>query len=103
MRGLLKALRARELVMKTIGQFEFPETQEDMAQWAPSMSHQAIHRTVLLVAKTRVEGSWSCYCTPVPGKNHDEERYLWKTQGAKVGAAVARAAFPLFAEIPYAK
>lgn len=88
--------------MKKIGQFDFPETQEDMAQWAPSMTHIAMHRNVLLVARTRVEGTWACYCTPVPGINHDNERYLWETDGVKTSQKIARASFPQFDSVPYA-
>lgn len=89
--------------MKKIGNFEFPETQEDMAQWEPSLCHLALHSKVLLVAKSRIEGAWTCYCTPVPGINHDHERDLWEEHGAKVSEKIARAAFPLFEEVPYAR
>lgn len=89
--------------MKTIGHFEFPENEEEYDLWKPLFIVKTIHSKVLLVAKTRVEGMWACYCTPVPGLIHDMEWSLWETEGTKVEESIARAAFPIFKEIPYAK
>lgn len=88
--------------MKRIGPIEFPTTEEEADKWKPSYFWMALHSKVLLVAKTRIEGEWACYCTPVPGKNHDIEIGLWQEHGTKVGRSIARAAFPHLLEIPYA-
>ena len=50
-----------------------------------------------------MEGEWSCYVFPVAGKNHDDEKDAWRTEGCKQTADVARALFPAFEEIPYAR
>ena len=87
--------------MITIAGFKFPETHEEVEQWEPYITYTALSSTVLLVAKTRIEGNWSCYCTPVPGKSHEEEKHLWRGDGTKVRASIAYAAFPQFDELPY--
>ena len=88
--------------MKQIGPIQFPTTEEEAAVWMPGLRHHAIHSRVLLVAKMRVEGAWACYCTPVPGQRHEAEIHLWQLDGSKTTEAIARAAFPQFADIPYA-
>lgn len=85
--------------MTTIAGFKFPDQPNDI--WEPYITYTALCSTVLLVAKTRIEGTWSCYCTPVPGKNHQEEKHLWRDCGTKIRASIAVAAFPQFDELPY--
>lgn len=89
--------------MITLGKYKysFPETQDEMDAWKPTIIYTALHRRVLLVAKTRIEGKWSCYCTPVPGINHQDEMHNWRDNGNKVLEHIARAVFPQFEEIPY--
>jgi hypothetical protein len=89
--------------MKTIEQFQFPETPEEAATWKPVITYKALCSTVLLVAKTRIEGQWACYCTPVPGQSHDQEKHMWQTNGTKVRQSIARAAFLEFNNLPYAE
>jgi hypothetical protein len=87
--------------MKKIGLCIFPETLEEADNWTPVLIYKPIHSKVLLVAKTRIEGTWSCYVTPVPGHNHDEEICLWENHGVKLHRLMAQAAFPQFNDIPY--
>jgi hypothetical protein len=94
--------------MKTIadclgGQFEFPETKEEAAEWEPMFVRRALHPYILCVAKTRIEGKWAAYILPVAGMNHDEEWLLWTMDGEKLPEDVARVLFPLFGEVPYAR
>jgi hypothetical protein len=51
-----------------------------------------LHRQVMVVARIRHDG-WKAYCFPVPGKNHDNEEYLWETEGAQLIEPVAREMF----------
>ncbi len=89
--------------MKMIGKFEFPEDQSEVSGWRSHTTRTVLHRCVMVHARTRVEGTWNAYAFPVPGMNHDDEEYLWKTEGAQLPAAIARAIFPHFEGIPYAK
>jgi len=89
-------------VARQIGPFAFPETGDEASAWKPTFSHVMLHRKVMVLAKTRIEGKWSAYCFPVPGHNHYDEEYLWENEGAKLPADIARLMFPDFAEVPYA-
>jgi hypothetical protein len=74
-----------------------------MSEFTPTIIHHALHRNVLLVAVTREEGAWACYCTPVPGQSHAQEKHLWEPEGCKTSEAIARVAFPQFTDLPYAR
>jgi len=89
--------------MKTIDRFEFPETVGESRSWKPVTRRKALHSQVLCHARTRIEGMWAAYIFPVPGMNHEEEEWLWKTEGNKLPEDIARAIFPAFRELPYAK
>ena len=60
-----------------------------------------LHRQVMVVAKTRIEGTWKAYCFPVPGKNHDNEEYLWRTEGSQIEEKLARQMFGFLEDMPY--
>ena len=89
--------------MRKIGKVNFPENHEDYKEWKPLILRSALASTVLVVAKTRVEGAWSAYCLDVPGKNHDCEVERVLQEGDKVSERIARVMFPYFIDIPYAK
>jgi len=89
--------------MKTIGGYDFPETREESINWRPRMHRVALHSKVLVVAKLRYEGAWSAYCFPVLNENHDDESYLWKEHGSKLGEELAKVLFPYFKGIPYVR
>ena len=70
--------------------------------WTPTIRRYALSSKVLVVAKTRIEGSWSAYCDAVPGNKHDIEFDAVLSHGSKIPEEVARVLFPMFDEIPYA-
>ena len=87
--------------MITISGYDFPETKEEDHKWRRVVLVKALHRQVLVVARTRIEGAWAAYCFPVPGMNHAGEIYLWETEGAKLEQKFAEAMFPSFAKLHY--
>lgn len=89
--------------MNKIGRWSFPETREEADAWQPVLTYTALHSRVLFVAETRIEGQWSAYCVPVPGKSHEDEKHLWENEGVKLSEKMARAAFGCFEDVPYAK
>lgn len=89
--------------MKNISGFNFPETKEELINWKCITKRYMLHRCVMCLARTRVEGTWNAYCFPVPGQNHDTEEYLWKTEGVKLPEQVAKIMFPSFDKVPYAR
>lgn len=88
--------------MKTIGGLPFPETKDEADAWRPIVRVKVLHRNVLCVARTRVEGKWAAYCGPVEGRRHEEEYDSVLTNGDKMDEPIAKAMFQEFAEIPYA-
>jgi len=60
-----------------------------------------LHRQVMVVARTRIEGTWKAYCFPVPGQNHDLEEYLWLDEGVQLIEEVARPMFGHLEDVPY--
>ena len=93
--------------MKTLGEneIEFPDqdSREESDNWSPVVRRVALARQVLAVAQTRIEGKWGAYCDAVPGKNHDDEEALVLQRGCKLHEPFARAMFPCFDGIPYAR
>ena len=87
--------------MKILSGFEFPETNDET--WEPTFRRHPLHRQVLVVAKTRAEGTWKAYCFPVPGINHNDEMYLWEKEGSQLPEAIARSLFSEFEGLPYAR
>lgn len=89
--------------MKITGGFSFPTSVEEAKDWQPIFRTQCLHWRVMMVAKTRCEGAWKCYCTPVPGVSHDAEVHLWQRDGTQVEEKFARVLFPEFDDLPYAR
>jgi len=89
--------------MKTIGDYNFPETEDECNEWRPDISSIALHSEVLVVAKTRIEGTWKAYCAPVAGVNHKEEIREVLRNGVEVYEEYAVVMFPIFEGVPYAK
>ena len=89
--------------MRKIGQVEFPETPDEMELFDPRVEHVALHSNVLAVMRTRIEGTWVAYCAPVPGMNHDAERYSVLKLGEKLPENIARAMFGFMEGVPYAR
>lgn len=70
--------------------------------WEPQVRYVALASNVLVVARTRVEGTWAAYCDAVPGLSHRQEWQDVLDSGCKLGEPIARALFPIFKDTPYA-
>jgi len=70
--------------------------------WTPTIRMHALAMKVLVVAKTRVEGTWAAYCDAVPGYDHNAEYDAVLANGDKLMEEIARVLFPMFDDIPYA-
>jgi hypothetical protein len=66
------------------------------------IQYRALAQHVLAVATTRVDG-WCAYIDAVPGHRHSEEYGEVLKHGDKLPEKVARALFPAYEEIPYAR
>ena len=90
--------------MTKIGDFEFPETHEEFANWKPVVIHRALATKVLCVAVFRPERKWAAYVNAVPGNSHAKEAMRVATSGVKMKEEWARAIFPdIPAELEWAK
>lgn len=88
--------------MKPIGLYEFPTTREEASLWKPTIQRHALDRTVLAVAKTRIEGAWAAYIKGVEGQNHQAEQEDVLYNGTKLSETLALQLFPNYKDIPYA-
>ena len=77
------------------------ETKE-IKDWTPTIRVHSLASEVLVVAKTRVEGTWAAYCDAVLGNNHMAERAGVLRRGTKLPEEIARVLFPEFKDLPYA-
>ncbi len=71
--------------------------------WTPMIRTHALASKVLVVAQTRIEGTWAAYCDAVPGDNHTKEWPAVLSNGDKLKEEVAKVLFPEFEEVPYAR
>jgi len=74
----------------------------DPGNFKPYQRSYALATCVLVVATSRVEGTWCAYCNDVPGRSHQHEIQGVLDHGDKLGEEVARAMFPEFEGVPYA-
>ncbi len=88
--------------MKKFGRYEFPESENEFAEWEPTIAIAALHQHVLCAAKTRIEGAWCAYCANVPGFSHHAEFGEVLRHGDKIPERIALAIFPQFKDVPYA-
>ena len=81
----------------------FPKSVEEANAWLPHEERIALSSRVLVVATTRIECTWSAYCDSVIGHNHSEEWQEVLRHGDKLIEEIARAIFPHFKDVPYAR
>ena len=74
-----------------------------MNDWQPKIKLHGLAMRVLAVATTRIEGTWKAYIDAVPGMDHDKEYEQVLRHGDQLGEDIAKALFPGFADIPYAR
>jgi hypothetical protein len=72
--------------------------------FVPKVYRLMLHRQVMVLAITRIEGAWKAYCYPVEGQNHDreQEEVLARGEGSQLQEGVARAMFGHLEDLPYA-
>ena len=70
--------------------------------WKPMVRYVAPHLNVMVVAQTRIEGTWCAYIRNVPGYNHQSEVAEVLATGDKLLEDQALSFFPYFKGIPYA-
>jgi hypothetical protein len=91
--------------MHRIGRHVFPDqsSQADVSIWKPIVRIRPLASRVLVVAQTRIEGTWCAYIDAVRGQNHDDEWQEVLRVGRPMLEEWARAIFPEFEGVPYAR
>ena len=74
----------------------------ELRDWTSTIRVHSLASKVLVVAETRIEGTWAAYCDAVPGMFHDKEYDAVLRRGDKLMEEIARIIFPVFADLPYA-
>ena len=64
------------------------------AEFVREVKYRSLASRVLVVATTRIEGTWSAYIDAVPGMRHDAEYDEVLRHGCKLQADEARVFFP---------
>ena len=74
-----------------------------MEDFTPVIQKYALASKVLVIAITRIEGTWCAYCDSVPGWDHDLEASEVLKHGDKLSARIAKSIFPYppYSELPY--
>ena len=99
--GRLGKYKHKENLMHTIGKLSFPNTQSELDNWEPYTIILPLHQNVLCIAQSRIEGTWSAFCSTVPGCKHSDEYQPVLDYGDCIPEHIARAMFPQFADVPY--
>lgn len=82
----------------------FPKTMEEAQAFEPLVRRRCFGFKVLVVARTRRgQCAWSAYIDAVPGIDHDKEKNKVLLWGNKLPEAIARAMFPEFDGVRYAR
>jgi hypothetical protein len=88
--------------MPDIWKDHFPTNAEEASKFRAYTQLHALANSVLAVATTRVEGTWSAYCNSVPGMSHRKEAEEVLRHGCKLSEKVALVLFPELEGVPYA-
>lgn len=79
--------------MRTIGNFDFPDTSDDARVWEARVFAEHLSPEVMAVARTRIEGRWSAYVAPIDSDDKDALSKVLRW-GTKMREPHARAIFP---------
>lgn len=75
---------------------------KDIDCFKPKIRYIALDSKVLVIARTRIEGTWAAYIGAVDGIRHEEEWEKVAACGTKISKDLAKLLFPDFADISYA-
>ena len=74
-----------------------------MKQFEPQIFRQTLAHDIVVVAKTRIEGTWKAYIGSTKERRHEDAVPVILMRGAPVHEAMARALFPHFKDLPCAR
>ena len=74
-----------------------------MSEFEPKIFRQTLAHDIVVVARTRIEGTWKAYIGSTTERRHEDAVPTILMRGAPVHEAMARALFPQFKDLPYAR
>ena len=75
--------------------------QTEGQEWSAKIARYSLSPNVMVVARTRIEGTWAAYVAAVPGQSLSEDEKLTLDNGTKLSEKIARAIFSTFEEMKY--
>ena len=74
-----------------------------MSEFEPQIVWHTLARDILVVARTRVEGTWKAYIASTNERSHKDAVPAVLDRGTAVKEPIARYLFPHFKDLPYAE
>lgn len=74
-----------------------------MSEFEPKVFRHTLARDILVVARTRVEGTWKAYIGSTGEWSHKNSVGAILDHGTAVREPLARVIFPHFKKLPYAR
>jgi len=75
--------------------------QTEEQKWSPTIARYSLSPNVMVVARTRIEGTWGAYVAAVPGQSISHDEKLTLDNGTKLPEKIARVIFEQFEEMKY--
>ena len=72
-------------------------------EFEPQIFSRSLARNIVVVARTRIEGSWKAYIGSTDEGSHKDAIPDILAYGTAVTESLARTIFPLFKDVPYAR
>ena len=73
------------------------------SSFEPQVVWHTLARDILVVARTRIEGSWKAYIASTNERSHEDAVAEVLAHGTAVREPIARYLFPHFKDLPYAR
>lgn len=74
-----------------------------MSEFKPQVLRQTLARDIVVVASTRVEGTWKAYIASTKERSHKDAVPAVLERGTAVREPIARVLFPHFKNLPYSR
>ena len=74
-----------------------------MSEFEPKVFRQALAHDIVVVATTRIEGTWKAYIGSTKERRHEDAVLTILRHGAYVHESIARVLFPHFKDVPYSR
>ena len=74
-----------------------------MSEFEPKVFWRTLARNIVVAGRTRIEGTWKCYIGSTEERSHEDAVPAILSRGTAIHEPLARAIFPHFKDLPYAR